>query len=102
MAQANWHTFQLLTKRHGRMRSLPSRPSFRGNLAHLGPWPLPNVWLGVSAEDHHRAMTTDVAMGLSGATARLTASRCPAASCTTPTADGPGPASVRRASARGS
>jgi len=31
-------------------------------------------------------MTTDVAMGLSRATARLTASRCPAASCTTPTA----------------
>ena len=53
MAQANWHTFQLLTKRHGRMRSLLSRPSFRGNLAHLGPSPLPNVWLGVSAEDQH-------------------------------------------------
>jgi hypothetical protein len=33
-------------------------------------------------------MTTDVATGLLRATARLTASRCPAASCTTPTADG--------------
>ena len=51
MARAHWHTFQLLTKRHGRMRSLLSRSSFRDNLAHLAPWPLPNVWLGVSAED---------------------------------------------------
>jgi protein gp37 len=51
MARAHWHTFQVLTKRHGRMRSLLSRPSFRDNLAHLAPWPLPNVWLGVSAED---------------------------------------------------
>jgi hypothetical protein len=33
-------------------------------------------------------MTTDVTTGLSRATARLTVSRCPAASCTTPTADG--------------
>jgi hypothetical protein len=32
----------------------------------------------------------------------VTASRCPAASCTTPTADGPGTASARRAPARGS
>ena len=53
VARANWHTFQLLTKRHGRMRSLLSRPSFWGNLAHLGPWPPPNVWLGVSAEHQH-------------------------------------------------
>ena len=44
--------FQLLTKRHGRMRSLLSRPSFRYNLAHLGS-SLPNVWLGVPAEDQH-------------------------------------------------
>ncbi len=51
MARAHWHTFQLLTKRHGRMKSLLSRPSFRDNLAHWASWPLPNVWLGVSAED---------------------------------------------------
>lgn len=51
MAQAHWHTFQLLTKRHGRMKSLLSRPSFRDTLASLAPWPLPNVWLGVSAEE---------------------------------------------------
>jgi len=31
-------------------------------------------------------MTTDVATGLSRATARLAVSRCPAASCTTPAA----------------
>ena len=55
MARAHWHTFQLLTKRHGRMRSLLSRPSFRDSLAHLAPWPLPNLWLGVSAEDPHWA-----------------------------------------------
>jgi protein gp37 len=53
MARAHWHTFQLLTKRHSRMRSLLSRPSFRENLADWAPWPLPNVWLGVSAEDQH-------------------------------------------------
>ncbi|MFD0902373.1 DUF5131 family protein [Actinomadura sediminis] len=55
MARASQHTFQVLTKRHGRMRSLLNRPSFRDNLAHLAPWPLPNVWLGVSAEDQKRA-----------------------------------------------
>lgn len=42
------HTYQILTKRHGRIaKNLPS------------DWPLPNVWLGVSAEDddwyHRRA-----------------------------------------------
>ena len=52
-SRASWRTYQLLTKRHGRMRSLLSRPSFRYNPPHLGPWLLPNVWLGVSAEDHH-------------------------------------------------
>jgi hypothetical protein len=39
-------------------------------------------------------MTTDVATGLSRATARLAASRCPAASCTPPAAAGPGTASA--------
>lgn len=52
MARAPQHTFQVLTKRHGRMRSMLSRTSFRDNLAHWGQlWPLPNVWLGVSVED---------------------------------------------------
>jgi protein gp37 len=56
MARAPHHTFQVLTKRHARMRSLLSRPSFRDNLAHWGAgWPLPNVWLGVSTENQQWA-----------------------------------------------
>ena len=55
MARTPQHTYQVLTKRHGRMRSLLSRPSFRDNLAHLADWPLPNVWLGVSVEDQKHA-----------------------------------------------
>jgi protein gp37 len=64
MAATPQHTYQLLTKRHGRMRSL-----LRGDVYDLmvrelttvdGPpaglrWPLPNVWLGVSVEDQKRA-----------------------------------------------
>ena len=42
MAEADWHTFQVLTKRPGRMRSWTRRHRLD---------PLPNVWLGVSAED---------------------------------------------------
>ena len=61
------HTFQILTKRHGRMRSLLGTDRFRGMVLdhHLDwmvrapgrcqnypdTWPLPNVWLGVSVED---------------------------------------------------
>lgn len=80
MALAPQHTFQLLTKRHARMRSLLASPDFaervwfaagvlslvrnaRGRLAarprldssQIGTWPLPNVWLGVSVEDQHWA-----------------------------------------------
>jgi len=65
MAAAGQHTFQLLTKRHGRMRSLLSRGELGSDgfpdmveeamaeftHASLDTWPLPNVWLGVSAED---------------------------------------------------
>jgi protein gp37 len=74
MAGAEHHTFQVLTKRPGRMRSLISSDAFRvmvkdeyagfqlaaiqaGSRAWrdrpLVPnyWPLRNVWLGVSAED---------------------------------------------------
>lgn len=59
------HTFQLLTKRHGRMRSL--MPQIEANLrrreADLAlvdcptplTWPLPNLWLGVSVEEQKRA-----------------------------------------------
>jgi protein gp37 len=44
MAEANWHTYQVLTKRHERMKELLS-----GSLSWLGA--LPNVWFGVSVED---------------------------------------------------
>jgi protein gp37 len=59
------HTFQVLTKRHGRMRSLVPRIEDRlremeHDLDLLDAptplrWPLPNVWLGVSVEDQKRA-----------------------------------------------
>lgn len=65
MALAARHTFQLLTKRHGRMRSLLNDPTFprlvanrvykRHRYAKQPTWPLPNVWLGVSVEDQHWA-----------------------------------------------
>lgn len=85
MAMSPLHTFQILTKRHGRMRSLLNSPGFwrlvgkhgvgiamsrtRGQYPAAGPmaltadstdvWeavsPLPNVWLGVSVEDQKRA-----------------------------------------------
>ena len=41
MAETPQHTYQILTKRHARMRSFLNR----------WPDPLPNVWLGVSVED---------------------------------------------------
>ncbi len=40
MAEASWHTFQVLTKRAERLAAL----------AHKLPWP-PNVWQGVSVEN---------------------------------------------------
>jgi protein gp37 len=73
MAASPQHTYQLLTKRHGRMRALLNDPEFRdlvkyesSVLAHEGidvsgpnnpydRWPLSNVWLGVSVEDQARA-----------------------------------------------
>ena len=59
------HTFQVLTKRHARMRSLMNSEAFRERVwelggvggrfgakyPHLRTWPTPNVWLGVSVED---------------------------------------------------
>jgi protein gp37 len=41
MAQAPWHSFQILTKRPERMLQVLSRPQFPT---------LPNVWLGTSVE----------------------------------------------------
>ena len=66
------HTFQVLTKRHARMRSLLSSEKFRASVAegvgmksengdrchddvYYRFWPLPNVWLGVSAENQQWA-----------------------------------------------
>lgn len=62
MAKAKHHTFQVLSKRHGRMRSLLSDPGFAREMwdrlgiveypeVPMEVWPLPNVWLGVSAEN---------------------------------------------------
>lgn len=77
MALAPQHTFQVLTKRAARMRDYirRSEEQWHGNSENFAdrfqaamdwnlawindiddmPWPLPNVWLGVSAEDHQRA-----------------------------------------------
>ncbi len=68
MAVASQHTFQVLTKRADRMLEYmtdnsQARADGRGkalvDLGYRGPmeafsWPLPNVWLGVSAEDQER------------------------------------------------
>lgn len=51
MAKTPHHTYQILTKRPGRMRALLNRQSLRDYLFNYGPWPLRNVWLGVSVED---------------------------------------------------
>jgi protein gp37 len=50
MASAPWHTFQVLTKRHDRMRDL-----LRGELSWLAD--LPHVWFGVSVENRNHGMT---------------------------------------------
>lgn len=67
MAVTPQHTFQVLTKRHGRMRALLSSETFRHEVAlyvrhrdelysrELVGWPLPNVWCGVSVEDQRWA-----------------------------------------------
>ncbi len=70
MALAPQHTFQVLTKRAARMREYVSpTPTATGPCVqdrlwrlyhasgskHVPAWPLPNVWLGVSAEDQQRA-----------------------------------------------
>jgi protein gp37 len=76
MALASQHTFQILTKRHARMRSLVSSQEFRDLVRDAGRdlfdlndearyvldirtgvhrWPLPNVWLGVSVESQRWA-----------------------------------------------
>ncbi|MBQ0855744.1 phage Gp37/Gp68 family protein (plasmid) [Streptomyces sp. BH-SS-21] len=74
MALTSRHTYQVLTKRHARMKALLSRATFWHQVAEqgrehfagcqeewlaagamLGGEPLPNVWLGVSVEDQRWA-----------------------------------------------
>ena len=55
MARTPQHTYQVLTKRHDRLRALLSRPGFREQVAPGATWPLPNVWIGVSVEDQRWA-----------------------------------------------
>ncbi|MGW5003194.1 phage Gp37/Gp68 family protein [Streptomyces hydrogenans] len=65
IAAARRHTFQLLTKRHARMRHLLNDPTFvdhvrsrahgKGLPADAWQWPLPNLWLGVSVENQQWA-----------------------------------------------
>jgi protein gp37 len=68
MAATPRHTYQLLTKRHGRMRSLLSSEAFPGMCRaaqadllatnageKTSVWPLPNVWVGVSVENQQWA-----------------------------------------------
>jgi protein gp37 len=65
MAATPRHTYQILTKRPGRLRSLLNSERFRElvfvatNLdigeTHGDYWPLPNVWLGVSVENQRWA-----------------------------------------------
>jgi protein gp37 len=54
MSLAEQHTFQVLTKRHGRMRSLLNSTAFAKEVGEHR-WPLPNVWLGVSVENQQWA-----------------------------------------------
>jgi protein gp37 len=55
IARTPQHTYQVLTKRHARMRSILTRPDIRNTIAGIVgaelAWPLPNLWLGVSVED---------------------------------------------------
>ncbi len=57
MANARQHTFQVLTKRPGRMRSLLANPAFGNRVRDrvMGTWPPRNVCLGVSVEDQRAA-----------------------------------------------
>jgi protein gp37 len=71
MAATPQHTYQILSKRHGRMRALLNSDRFHASVrtwySRVGDdpylnrdfsnwsWPLSNVWLGVSVEDQQRA-----------------------------------------------
>ena len=53
MQEANWHVFQVLTKRADRMRDYITRAANRVNSNY--DWPLRNVWLGTSVENQRWA-----------------------------------------------
>jgi len=60
MALCQWHTFQILTKRPERMRAFfasqpPQRTITLPGEHFIYHFPLPNVWLGISAEDQATA-----------------------------------------------
>ena len=65
MALANLHEYQVLTKRPDRMLEYCERVSGESGVRDMvvryggeidrAPWPLPNVWLGVSVEDQETA-----------------------------------------------
>lgn len=56
MARCPQHTFQVLTKRPGRMANwMQHSVGFQQHAAMLSAWPLPNVHIGVSVEDQATA-----------------------------------------------
>jgi protein gp37 len=55
MARAPRHTFQVLTKRPERMRTLLPTLAAEHTARDGSGWPLPNVWLGVSVENQEAA-----------------------------------------------
>jgi protein gp37 len=58
MASTPQHTYQILTKRHARMRSVLKEMTARresGAVLSSREWPLRNVWLGVSVESQQWA-----------------------------------------------
>lgn len=64
IAEAWQHTFLILTKRPERMREIFAGSTIandvwlqttRGVNAEKSPWPLPNVWIGVTAENQEQA-----------------------------------------------
>jgi protein gp37 len=62
MEQCPHHTFQVLTKRPGRMKALLTRGTERhaqrvvDGDQFADRWPLPNVWVGTSVEDQNSAV----------------------------------------------
>lgn len=64
MARTPQHTYQVLTKRAARLRDYclstlgfghGTDQQFNTTGIQIGPWPLPNVWLGVSVENQYFA-----------------------------------------------